>query len=152
MHRLDYGTCGLMIATKCKDAYIFDQFCSKKILKVYKILCFTRKNKNILFYSNKKISIINLGNFKIRFINYKLVVGKRHQIRLQIRDIIGDRTYNTKLCLKSSWNVFFSSIKHQFLTSCLLSYEITKTKRVICIETKLSQTFRYILIILFNFN
>ncbi len=29
MYRLDYGICSLIIAIKCKDDYLFDQFCSK---------------------------------------------------------------------------------------------------------------------------
>ncbi len=100
-HRLDYGTYGLMIATKDQDIRLYNQFYLKTVIKIYKVLS-SEKDRKSSYYFNNNILIIILDSLEVYMTNYKLVVGKRHQIRLQTRGIVGDRIYNCKSYLKTS--------------------------------------------------
>ncbi|WP_414173047.1 pseudouridine synthase [Candidatus Hodgkinia cicadicola] len=147
VHRLDYGTCGLMVATKVKDVNLSNQFWFKTMEKMYKLLCFSKSYKTSSCCCFNNTSVLILDKLKLYMVDCKLIVGKRHQIRLQTRCVVGDKMYSYKLYPKVYWDILWSSIEHPVLTSCLISYEITETKRIICVETKPSQISRYILIL-----
>ncbi|PIM95351.1 pseudouridine synthase, RluA family [Candidatus Hodgkinia cicadicola] len=81
-HRLDYRTCRLMVTTKVKDVNLSNQFWFKTLEKIYKLLCSSIKYKTSSFCCFNNTSVLTLDKLKLYMVKCKLIVGKRHQIRL----------------------------------------------------------------------
>ncbi len=65
--------------------------------KMYKLLCFSKSYKTSSCCCFNNTSVLILDKLKLYMVDCKLIVGKRHQIRLQTRCVVGDKMYSYKL-------------------------------------------------------
>ncbi|ATY93537.1 pseudouridine synthase, RluA family [Candidatus Hodgkinia cicadicola] len=146
-HRLDYGTCGLIIGYKtyAMRTNLIYQFYKKNLIKKYISLAATSgaiKFSNLCHSANLSTLYVNALTFKL--LDHKLIIGKRHQIRLTYRHICGDRTYCAKLCTSGVWSCLISSLRHQCLTSYISC--LYHVGGLLTFECGLRPLFRYVLI------
>ncbi|MFP3037792.1 MAG: pseudouridine synthase [Candidatus Hodgkinia cicadicola] len=152
LQRLDFGTWGLILVCKtwyCDLQYLQlkYQFYHKLIVKVYICVCIDANHINDLrFCLFKELVKILVNNRKINIILINLLSGKRHQIRLHQRCIIGDRIYGFNMILPKIWNVLNQVLKHQCLNAYLLCFRNPVNFKIYCFEYKMDKIIRYMLI------
>ncbi|XXM93580.1 pseudouridine synthase [Candidatus Hodgkinia cicadicola] len=148
-HRLDYGTCGLLVAYKTKLAglSLLRQFWTRGVLKKY--VCFsaasacTSLDAACVFSG---FSTMRTRSLKFGLLDCKLVVGKRHQIRLMQRRVYGDRTYCASAHLFGMWACLGCALNHQCLRSYAVLIRHPSGLALLAVESGLSLQFRYVLI------
>ncbi|WGS83427.1 MAG: pseudouridine synthase [Candidatus Hodgkinia cicadicola] len=148
-HRLDYGTCGVLVAHKTKLAAssLLRQFWSRGVVKKY--VCFNTAlactNLDVAC-AFSRFSTMRASSHKFSLLDCKLVVGKRHQIRLMQRRVYGDRTYCASTHLFGMWACLGCALKHQCLRSYTVLVRHPSGLALLAVESGLGLQFRYVLI------
>jgi len=176
VHRLDKDTSGVLVVAKNKKslAYLSKQLKKGYFNKYYLALCYgwlpesgriesylSRDKKNrkkiievekefgknaILEYISKEYYETKKGKEKITLVEIKILTGRTHQIRVQLKGIgfsvLGDQVYFTKESKRIS-NII--GIKRQMLHAFKIELKLQNSTKLSKFESKIPDDFRNVM-------
>ncbi|XXN13701.1 MAG: pseudouridine synthase [Candidatus Hodgkinia cicadicola] len=152
-HRLDYGTCGIITVYKSKLAYarLARQFCEHSVVKKYVCLSVAESNNCVCLNSSAAcefvcFSVIRFSFLKLSLLDCKLVLGKRHLIRLMQRHLCGDRLYCVNVRLFGLLVCLINSLRYQALSAYLICLRHFISSKLLVLERAPELLFRWMLI------
>ncbi|XXM90068.1 pseudouridine synthase [Candidatus Hodgkinia cicadicola] len=150
VHRLDYGTYGVIVVCKtaAARACFARQFYDSDVIKKY--VCLSAQtapsNYNLNVCSFLNIVVFSVGFLRFCLLDCKLFVGKRHSIRLAQRHICGDKTYCIVVQIHGLFACLISSLRYQCLNACLICFRHVASAKLLTFEYVLQPLLRYLLI------
>lgn len=152
-HRLDYGTCGIITVCKSNLAHarLVRQFCEHSIVKKYVCLSVSENNNCVCLNLSGAcgfvcFSVFRFSFLKLSLLDCKLVVGKRHLIRLTQRRLCGDRLYCVNVRLLGLLACLINSLRHQCLGAYLICLRHFVGSKLLVMESAPRLLFRWLLI------
>ncbi|AUG91601.1 pseudouridine synthase, RluA family [Candidatus Hodgkinia cicadicola] len=152
-HRLDRGTCGLIAAYKSKlaRASLARQFCEHSVVKKYVCLSASESSGCVCLNSSDACSFVRFSAIwfsflRLSLLDCKLVVGKRHLIRLTQRHVCGDRLYCVNVRLFGLPACLINSLRCQCLSAYLICLRHFASSKLLVLERAPELSFRWVLI------
>lgn len=148
-HRLDYGTCGVIAVYKSKlaQASLARQFCEHGVVKKYVCLSVTEGHSRVRLSPSAACGLVCFSTIWFRFLKLslsdcRLVLGKRHLIRLLQRNLCGDRLYCVGVRLFGLLACLINSLRHQALSAYLVCLRHFISSKLLAVERAPELVFR----------